>query len=120
MDELIKITIRPDEADKVKAMADKLNKLLKRRVGLVFNFRKTDGEYYLYVHLNEQRALQSLTRGAGRDLKQKPKAVTCGEVLSMLQDKSNDEVAQELGYTRATFYRRLKQMREQNDLAKPF
>lgn len=57
------------------------------------------------------------SRNAGRKVQHPQKMYTYKEVHELMQKHTNDEVAKILGYSRATFYRRLKNLKSMNDLS---
>ncbi len=53
---------------------------------------------------------QKKSRNAGRKVQHPQKLYTYKEVSDMMKEHTKEEVAKKLGYSRATFYRRLKKL----------
>jgi DNA invertase Pin-like site-specific DNA recombinase len=104
-------------------MQDKLDNITKRinrlydNAGLKINYGKDGEQTYIAFHLDEVTAKRVVKRG--RKIKTS-KTVTYADVVEMKNSgKTNNQIMDELGIPRASFYRRMKNI-DLSDLSRPF
>lgn len=66
--------------------------------------------YYLCIRVSPTAAADYSRRGAGRKPKQTKELIPVKEVRKMLEQRSADSVAAQLGISRSTLFRRLKEL----------
>lgn len=90
----------------------KLNKILEPlgcEIGIdIFDAHAGEDKYYLYIKVCPEAAADYYRRRAGRKQKMTTKLFTVKEVREMMEQRSADDVAAELGVSRSTLFRRLK------------
>lgn len=99
-------------SDKNREIVSELNKILEP-MGCRISIEEFDRDpdkitYYLYIKVSTEAAADYSRRGAGRKRKMMKKLITVKEVREMLEQRSADSVAAELGVSRSTLFRRLK------------
>lgn len=114
MQKNIRISIYDGQEYEVK----KLQKLLKP-YGISVDVMERDGGNVSWKFLQIEYDLSEIknkqTRGAGRKKIQLEKSYTVGEIREMKQRMTGDEMAKELGISRKTLYRRLKECEGASD-----
>ena len=65
--------------------------------------------YNLYITYDEEEVNKKTTRGAGAKRKTLNKILTVEEVKKRLETETADDVAKDLGISRATFFRKMKE-----------
>ena len=116
--EKFEINIKESDFDTV----ERLNQSLKK-VGVDFYLRPFDNDpnrHYLFVCVSDTRFQKATGHNAGRRIdisKMSSDAlhITCGEVLDLQDEMSNEEIVQLLGCSRRTFYRYIKKAKETTD-----
>lgn len=107
MDTLVlQLTERPSAREL--ATIEKFSKITQRD-GCYLSFTEYNGKPLLTLAINYETAGNS--RGAGRYRKlvaEEFRRITVGEVRKMLEEKTANEVAADLGVSRSTLFRRLK------------
>lgn len=86
-----------------------------QKVGINVLLKEKENEHYLYISYDPTQIDRKISRNAGPKLKRKPEIrPTCGEVRKFQENMSNKELCEKLGYSTATFYRRLTDMSKKN------
>ena len=101
---LVQLATMPDKDDL--AIIDEINQAIKKD-GCSISLHDAKGGV-LYLALNINYATAANSRRAGRRKAYPMGLVRVGDVRRQLESKSADEVAAELGISRATLFRRLK------------
>lgn len=75
-----------------------------------------DKTTYLKIKVDKD-IVKRKSRNAGRKVQHPQEMYTYRQVKEMLSELTKDEVAKKLGYSRATFYRRLKSLNYMEDIS---
>lgn len=104
------LTVEPSKTDLL--MLSQLNLMLEKMGSKIeaTELLLPDGIHHqLIISFDAEAAKEYQSRGAGRKQKQVEQELTVGEVRLMLQKRTAEDVARELGVSRSTLFRRLKQ-----------
>ena len=106
------LTLLGTPSDENRKIVSELNEILEP-MGCGIDIGELDGDpdkklYYLHIKISTEAAADHSRRGAGRKRNMTKKLITVKEVRKMLEQRSADSVAEELGVSRSTLFRRLK------------
>jgi len=86
--------------------------------GVLFEIQKREEgspiPYELRIEYDESQLRKSMTRNAGAGRKFANRTISLEEIEKRLKNETAEEIAESLGLSRATFFRKLKEAREYN------
>lgn len=70
---------------------------------------------YLNIEYDQMKVFKKLNRSPGSEKKRATRIMTVREIRKMMEEKSAEEVAKKLGFSRRTLFRRLAQAEKNGD-----